>query len=117
MRLALVQSRRISRPHSHSVLKIVNLEGVLEGQANLMPVFPALFQTRSMTFHFGWLRAKQLSRGWINVGDKSFKNRLILRPGVAIGGNDGLLEFRPAVQDLPKIAFDERLEVLVRECA
>ena len=58
-----------------------------------------------------------MGRGGIDVGNKRFENRLILRQGAAIGGNDGLLKFWRALQNLPNIAFDEFLDVLVRERA
>ena len=58
-----------------------------------------------------------MGQGGIDLGDKRFENRLILRQGIAIGGDDNLLKFRRAAQNHPDVALDEFLEVLVRERA
>jgi hypothetical protein len=57
-----------------------------------------------------WLAgAKQFGHGEVDVGDKRFGNRLILRQVIAAGNNDSLLKFETTIRNFPKIAFDECL--------
>jgi len=45
---------KASRLHSQSVITVFILVEALERLANLMPVFQAMVQTRSMVYQFGW---------------------------------------------------------------
>jgi hypothetical protein len=81
-----------------------------------MPVFQEA-ATAGQPLSFWLAGVKQLGHGRIGIGHKRFENRLVLRPRVALGGDDRLLKFWPAIQNPANITVDEPLEVLVPQRA